>query len=129
MEFNPDLVLGHNERAAVMQTIATPGYTVIHRLMRAEVDKFIVNLINAPEEDEKTVAARHKLVKAAAQFYQAITERINFEAVLYKAAVAAEGDPVDLTEGILEMGAPASRYSDLEAEAEKFFRDEESVIE
>lgn len=112
--FNPDIVLEYNERALVVQTVATPGYAIINRIMRSEVDKFIVDLINAPENDDKTVVARHKLSKAAAQFYTAVTGRVNYEIQQYTAAQGGSGKPVDLTEGVIDIGDPASTIDDFE---------------
>lgn len=117
--FNPDLVLEHNERAAVAQTVGTPGYKVIHgRIMRSEVDKFIVSLINAPEEDDSAIVAKHRLAKAAAQFFQAVTERINNEVQQYVAAVKASGPPVDPTEGHIDLGPAPSTFEDVDRDGQ-----------
>lgn len=102
-KFDPDLRLDYLEKAHLHQVYAMPGYHVMHRLFRSEVDKFIVALINTdPSEPEKVITAQ-LLAKAAAQFYTGITNRINEEIVQYTAAPRAGDKPVDLTEGMLDM--------------------------
>lgn len=116
--FSPDIQLEYTERALIAQTVATQGYAIIHRIMRSEVDKFIVNLINADEDDEQAIVAKHKLAKSAAQFYQAVTDRINHEVHQYVAATQQNGPPVDPTEGLIDMGAPPSTLRDVEADGQ-----------
>lgn len=129
MLFAPDIELEHNERALVAQTTATPGYKIINRIMRSEVDKFIVDLINAPEEDDKAIIAKHKLSKAAAQFYQAVVDRVNSEVHMYMAAVQNGVAPVDVTAGMLDLGEPASTLEDFVQEVEmgESLLEEESI--
>jgi len=112
--FEPEVVLDHTERALVAHAVATNGFPIIHRLIRSEVDKFIVGLINTGVENEAAIVANHRLAKAAAQVYTAFMNRINFEVEAFRAAVAKVGDPVDVTEGTIDLGAPASTQSDLD---------------
>lgn len=119
-EFNPDIVLEHNDRAAVAQTVATPGYAVIHRIQRSMVDRFIINLMNASEEDEATIVAKHRLAKAAAQFFQMVTDRVNHEIQQYTAAVKQDGPVIDVTEGMIDLGPKASTFEDVELDGQLF---------
>jgi hypothetical protein len=112
--FNPDIHLNAGEQAALTQTAGTPGYTILHRILRAEVDRFVLNLINADAADEKDVYAKHLLAKSAAQFYQGVTERINEEVLQYTSAHRRVGKPQDVTESLLDIGEPASEQEDLE---------------
>lgn len=75
----------------------------MHRIFRAEVDKFVLSLINADAANEKDVYARHILAKSAAQFYSGVTGRINEEVLQY---TGSERNPVpfDQTEGLLDIG-------------------------
>ena len=101
---NPELQLEHGERAQLAAITAMEGYKILHRIMRSEVDKFFVALINAKPGDSKSVIASHLLAKAAAQFYQAVTNRINEEVTQYTAAPKVSDMPVDVTEGLLDLG-------------------------
>ena len=102
-QFNPDLRLEHEERALLVQLTAMPGYPILHRIFKAEVDKFIVHLINVPEADDEAVLAAHKLVKAAAQFYSGVTNNINEQVLEYTGAMVPGKKAVDVTEGILDI--------------------------
>jgi hypothetical protein len=103
-EFNPDLQLEHGERAVLAATAATPGFVIMHRIFRSEVDKFLIALINADPANSKEVVSRQLLAKAAAQFYQAVTTRINEEVMLYTHAPRADDKPIDITEQVLDIG-------------------------
>lgn len=81
--FNPELQLEHNERGQLAQLLAMPGYQIMHKVFRAEVDKFFVALINADPAESNDVIAKQITAKAAAQFYTAITDRLKNEVVDY----------------------------------------------
>jgi hypothetical protein len=51
--------------------------------------------------------------KVAAMLYEGIVNRINFEVQKYMADHTSK-EPVDLTEGILDIGPRASRQSDFD---------------
>ncbi len=101
--FNPVVNLTHDQRGQVAHTIATPGFLLVNRIMRSEVDKFIIDLINVPEGDDVSVVAKHKLSKAAAQFYELVISRLNFEAGLFMRE-SSGGVPSDPTEGMIDLG-------------------------
>lgn len=102
--FEPEIILDHTQRSEVANTVLTPGYQHINRIMRAEVDKVIIDLINVDEDDDALVLAKHKLSKAAAQFFQRVVNRINHEVEVYRSTIAEVGEPVDMTEGIIDLG-------------------------
>lgn len=115
-QFNPEVVLEHSDRAAIAATVVSDGYRVIHRLMRSEVDKFVIDLINADPSNGKKVWACHLLAKAAAQFYEGLTARINQEVQQYTGAIRNPGPPVDATEGLIDLGPLSSTFADLDAD-------------
>ena len=111
--FEPNLQLDRNDQAQLCQTYWQPGYKVIHRICRSEVDKFFLALINTPAGDRDAVEAAHKLAKAAAMFYEGITNRINEEVTQFTAAPRTTDTPIDITEAILDIGEyVASREGD-----------------
>lgn len=112
-QFNPEVRLDHNERGLLASTAATEGYRIMHRIFRAEVDKFVLDLINTPPDNAKAVWAKHVLAKAAAQFYHQVTSRINEEVVQYTSAPRTTDTPTDATEHVLDMGEIASTFADV----------------
>lgn len=110
---NPDLELGRAEQAHLVQTYHSEGYRIMHRIMRAEVDKFIVAMVNANPADREEVCARHVTAKAAAQFFEGVTRRINEEVTQYTAAPTPDDKPIDVTEGILDLGYLAEQLEEL----------------
>jgi len=102
--FNPDLQLEHNERGLLAQLLSMPGYQVMHKVFRSEVDKFFVALINADPAQANEVLAKQITAKAAAQFYTAITERLQNEVVDYMATAPRVAEVMkDVTEDLLDM--------------------------
>ena len=104
VEFNPEVMLSHDERAQIAHTMATPGFIHINRIMRVEVDKFAIDLINADEDNDKMVLARHKMSKAAAQYYARVVSRINSEAQQFMREAGNPTEPTDPTEGLIDLG-------------------------
>lgn len=111
-QFNPDLQLDTTDRANLAGLSSNEGFKVLQRIMRSEVDKFVVKLINTDPAKPKEIIAAHRLAKAAAQFYTAISNRVNEEIQTY-IATPREGDrPVDVTSGVLDFGQIAAELSD-----------------
>lgn len=102
--FNPELQLDHGERGMLSQLLGMPGYKIMHRIFRSEVDKFFVQLINANPARAEDVVTAQLTAKAAAQFYEGVTQRINEEVLQYTGAPRYNETPVDLTEGVLDLG-------------------------
>jgi hypothetical protein len=115
--FNPEIRLEPNERAQLVLTANTEGYATLHRIFRSEVDKFWLDLVNVKAGADAEVIAKHKLAKAAAQFYEGATQRVNEEVIQYTAAMRAVDAPRDDTEGVLDIGLLASTFDDLEEDA------------
>lgn len=112
--YNPVIVLGRGEQAALAATVATPGYRILHRIHRAEVDKFIMRLINQSGADKDEVLAAFDLAKAAAMFYEATTTRVNEEVANYTSTETVRL-PEDVTEGVLDIGERASTVHDFDS--------------
>lgn len=105
--FEPEIELDHHERAALALIASEEGYKILHRIIRSEVDKFVVDLINAT--DDADVLEKHRISKVAAQLYQGWTNHVNHEIQNYSAAVQRMGPPIDPTDGMLDFGRTASR--------------------
>lgn len=112
--FEPEFSLEHSDRAMVAQTVASPGWKVINRILRSEVDKYLIALININESDDKAIVAAHKLSKAAAQVYTAAMARINHEVNQFIAVSGPPTEPVDMTEGLIDLGPASSTLADLD---------------
>lgn len=112
-EFEPELSLSHGERSQLAALASMPGYHIFHRVARAEVHKFVVSLINADGTNPAEVLERHRLSKAAAMFYTALTQKVNEEVYQYTAAPRANDAPVDVTEGSLDIGELAGQLEHL----------------
>lgn len=112
-QFDPEVNLDHTDRAYLVAIASMDGYKVLNRLMRAEVDKFIVAQINADPADEAAVLAAHRMAKAAAQFYTGLTNRVNEEIVQYTNAPRDTDKPVDATEGLIDLGEAAAEFSNI----------------
>jgi hypothetical protein len=115
MAFEPVIELTDLERVELVQTCATSGFKVIHRILRSEVDKFVVAHMNVPVEDKDLAYARFVQSKTAAQIYQGMTDRINLE-LSVAVARSKEGqieEVGDTTEGLLDIGEASSGMDDL----------------
>lgn len=108
-QFEPDPRLDIGDRVLLAQMVAMPGYKVFNRICRAEVDKFVINLVNCDPARPEEVQAAHLLAKAAAQFFQGITNTVNEEILQYTAAPHVGDTPIDVTEGVLDI-ADYMRY-------------------
>lgn len=101
--FEPQIALEHDERASLAQMAAMPGYKILHRLLRSQVDMFVISLVNVSAADPDDVLAAHQMAKAAAQFYDGITNVVNEEILAYTGAPRPGDKPIDSTEGILDL--------------------------
>lgn len=118
-KFTPAVELTYMDQADLAATCATPGYGILHRLMRSEVDKFVLALINTEQGDKEEVYSAFLVSKAAAQFYQGVTNRINQEVIQYTASQGRDSSPIDGTEGILDIGELASNSQDFATQPEE----------
>lgn len=102
--FAPELQLDPTDRAHLVQIATSEGFRVLQRIMKAEVDKFVLAQINADPSNEAEVLAAHRMAKAAAQFYQGMTNRINEELLQFNHIARANDVPIDATEQLLDLG-------------------------
>lgn len=104
-KFEPEVELVHEERGHLAALTTMPGFAIYQRLQRAEVDKFFIRLMSADEGNEKEVLERFKFSKAAAHYYQRITDRVNIEIESYTSAVRQGSEkPIDITADLLDIG-------------------------
>lgn len=118
-EFSPELTLEPNEQAALVLTAASEGYRVIHKLIKHKVDTFILALINTSSTEASAVLEAHRVAKVAARMYDGITEDINAICQDYAAGRAITTDLPDSTEGIIDIGPPATTRNQYEAATEE----------
>lgn len=102
--FDPEITFTHDQRAQIAHTIATPGFEHINRILRSIVDRFVLDLINVDEDDDNAVLGKHKLSKAAAQFYESAVSRINWESQQFMRDASGPVEPTDPTEGSIDLG-------------------------
>lgn len=101
----PEIELGHGERAQLTALTTMEGYKILHRIMRSETDKFIVAAINSNVgESDDVLAKKLRHAKAAAAFYTAVTNRVNEEVMQYTQAPKANDKPLDVTAQIFDLG-------------------------
>jgi hypothetical protein len=112
-KFEPELALTHIERAHLVNVASTEGFHILNRIMRSQVDTFVMAQTNADPVNEAEVLSAHRMAKAAAQFYQMFTDRINEEMLQYSHAPKAGEKPVDVTEGLLDLGDLEEMTEDL----------------
>lgn len=106
MPIDPEYELTAEERAALVSYGVT-AFTVIKKIMEAEVAKFNVALLNCnPTEHDKILAA-HTMAKAAAQFCVQVINRVNQEINDFNAVKDSQKEQVledtsaeDLAEGL-----------------------------
>lgn len=83
------------------------------------VDKFAIAMINADPSKEREVVASHYLAKAAAQVYQMVTDRVNEEVLQYAHAPRPSDKPVDITEGLIDLGDIAAQLPNVDLGGEE----------
>lgn len=118
-EFVPELSIEPNEQAALVLTVASEGYRVIHKLIKHRVDTFILALINVSSTEEKAVLEAHRVAKVAARMYDGITEEINFICQDYSSGRKVDTIQPDSTEGVIDFGPPATTQDQYETATEE----------
>lgn len=104
-KFEPEVELVHEERGHLAALTTMPGFAIYNRLQRAEVDKFFIRHMATDESDKEAILENFRFTKAAAHYYQRITDRVNIEIQSYLTAVRQGTEtPIDVTEGILDIG-------------------------
>lgn len=113
-EFNPELILEPHDVAALALVTGQDGYKVIHKIIRHEVDRFILALINTPTGNDVAVLEGHRVAKVAAQMYDGVTNKINLLVGSYTASKNVDTKPKDDTEGLIDLGPVASTQDDID---------------
>lgn len=104
-KFEPEIELVHEERGHLAALTTMPGFAIYQRLQRAEVDKFFIRHMATDEADADAIIANFKFTKAAAHYYQRITDRVNIEIQSYTSAVQRGSEkPIDITADLLDIG-------------------------
>lgn len=102
VKFEPDITLEPHDRVALAGMLASPGFRVFQRIMKASVDQIGLNLMNTPSDDEGKVISRHRTWKMAGQYYTLLVEFLNREKEIYAASIP-NNTPIDAGDG-LDLG-------------------------
>lgn len=105
---SPVLELTSMDRADLAVLVGTGGFRIIQKIMRSAVDKFILSLVNADSASDAEVLAKHKLAKAATQFYAQVIKDVNEELIQIKNEPKPTDKPIDVTAGIFDIGDTAT---------------------
>jgi hypothetical protein len=100
----PELDLEPAEKAYLVSLMAMHGYKVLHKVIKSECDRFIVALLNSPQDDTKKILANFTMAKTAAMLYTAWTNRVNSIVEEYTHTPKSSDRPIDITAGILDIG-------------------------
>lgn len=115
--FMPDFQPNAQECASLYEIYRQPGFQVLQRMFRSQVDMFAKAAMNLPlDAPDSVVAAHHRQAKAAVQFYSGVAEQIDVALNTYRFAVQPPMQPedaVDDTEGVLDMDSIASTINEL----------------
>ena len=100
----PEIHLGRDEQAHLAAIRPMPGFGILLKIAKAEVDKFLLRLVNTPTTDRDAVITHHMTAQVAAQLLTGCVNKVNEELELYANAPRTTDIPVDVTEGILDIG-------------------------
>ena len=95
---DPDFELDGNEQSELAQTVATPGFKVILKIMQAAVAQARVDLDNADVSKPSEVMGKHALSKATGVAVTRIVTFINTEVSQFNDKPRASDAPKDDTE-------------------------------
>jgi hypothetical protein len=96
-----DYKLSQIEQAQLAAFIPTDGFQILDKIMKGEVAKFNTKLLNCEKPEDVLIA--HNLASAAAKFYQGLINTVNAEVYSYINTPKSTDEPVDVTEGFLDM--------------------------
>ncbi len=113
-EYTPELILDPNEVAALALLTGQDGYKVIHKIIKHELSKFITAHINTATGNDSAITEGHRIIKTAVQLYDGATNSINTLVSTYTSAKQVDGRPIDVTEGLIDLGPAASTQDDLD---------------
>lgn len=121
-EFKPEIELEDSEVASLALVVGQDGYKVIHKLIRHEVDRFILALVNIDSTRAEAVLEGHRVAKTAAQLYDGVTNKINrVVESYYSAKQSGVGIAPDSTEGIIDIGPHATTQEDIDGFEESHY--------
>lgn len=112
-----ELELDDHEIASLALLTGQPGWAVFHKIKRYVANKYITAMINVPSGSEAVLEAQ-RVTKVAAQTYDDEINIINKIVQGYTQSRKPEGKPIDITEGLIDLGAPASTFEDLQLSEE-----------
>lgn len=95
---DPDFELDGTEQSELAQTVATPGFKVVEKIMQAAVAQARVDLDNADPSKPNEVMGRHALSRATGIAITRIVTRINTEVSQFSDRPKASDTPKDDTE-------------------------------
>lgn len=93
-------ILDNQQRAHLSAFVGTDAFKVVDSLLKDEVHKYHVALVNAPADDDKKIIAAYQMEKAASQIYIGLVNRINEEVMLYRNMTKAGDVMPDVTENL-----------------------------
>lgn len=92
----------NGDRTSLLSMLRSDGFRVLQKIMKAKCDAYITVLLNANPANDEEVLAAHRMAKAAAQFYESVTNQINEEIMMFNADNIYQ-KPQDVTEGLLDI--------------------------
>jgi hypothetical protein len=119
IDFTAPLELERHQRAELSDTCNTPGFRWIQKIFEAEIQKFFIALLNMPSGGKEVVEGQ-RVAKTAAQLYEGAIQRINAEVAYLGEEIRASKPqiPIDLIEGMIDLGPGASTQLAFEEEQE-----------
>lgn len=112
-KYEPELDIDDGEAGTLVSFMSHPGFLVWQKVRKAEFQKFFTKLMNTDSVSEDQVLENFRVAKIAAQLYQGETNTLNEIRVQYTSAPRDMDKPVDVTEGILDIGHLASQLEDV----------------
>lgn len=119
LKFEPELELDDLEVASLALMTSQQGYRVFHKIIQHQFSEFVSAHINTATGNDHQIVEGHRVIKTAAQFYDGITNKVNRIVESYTADRKVEPKPVDITEGIVDLGPQASTQDDFLIDSEE----------
>ena len=87
LKFDPEYVPDAAEISSLSGAVVMPGHAVVHRILKAIVDDFLVQARNADTENEKECTEKIRRAQISSQIYQQMVDRINLYVSTYTAVI------------------------------------------
>lgn len=102
--FMPDFQPNAQECASLHEIYRQPGFQVLQRMFRSQVDMFAKAAMNLPlDTPDSVVAAHHRQAKAAVQFYAGVAEQIDIALNTFRFQSQAPMQPEDAKDDTSEV--------------------------